>query len=85
MRKAIPGILFLILYFGVSAASYFASAGRTDLPRCIFPHQPARDDLRSFWKSNQGDGTFKPGPGRAGSVFRLPASTVLMLVVAGFM
>jgi len=32
MRKAILGILFLILYFGVSAAIYFASAGRTDLP-----------------------------------------------------
>ncbi|HJY90485.1 MAG TPA: hypothetical protein VJ255_09405 [Candidatus Acidoferrum sp.] len=32
MRKAILGILFLILYSGVSAASYFASAGRTDLP-----------------------------------------------------
>ena len=26
MRKGILGILFLILYFGVSAASYFASA-----------------------------------------------------------
>lgn len=32
MRKATLGVLFLILYFGVSAAIYFASVGRTDLP-----------------------------------------------------
>jgi hypothetical protein len=32
MRTAILGILFLILYFGVFAAIYFTSAGRTDIP-----------------------------------------------------
>jgi protein-S-isoprenylcysteine O-methyltransferase Ste14 len=72
MRKAILGILFLILYFGVSAASYFASAGRTDLPLAW-----------AYFLINLGTGVifsvileimnpgliaerFKPGPGRAG-------------------
>jgi len=73
MRKAILGILFLILYFGVSAASYFSSAGRTDLPLAW-----------AYFLINLGTGVifsvileimnpgltaerFKPGPGRAGS------------------
>ncbi len=32
MRKAILAILFLILYFGVSAAIHFVSAARTNRP-----------------------------------------------------
>ncbi len=91
MRKAILGILFLILYFGVSAASYFASAGRTDLPLAW-----------AYFLINLGTGVifsvileimnpgliaerFKPGPGEQDRVFKIASSilTVLMLVVAG--
>jgi len=73
MRKTILGILFLILYFGVSAAIYFVNAGRTNLPLAW-----------AYFGINLGTGVifsivleivnpgliaerFKPGPGRAGS------------------
>ena len=91
MRKAILGILFLILYFGVSAAIYFVSAGRTNLPLAW-----------AYFGINLGTGVifsivleivnpgliaerFKPGPGEQDRVFKIGSSilTVLMLVVAG--
>jgi protein-S-isoprenylcysteine O-methyltransferase Ste14 len=92
MRKAILGILFLILYVAVSAAIYFASAGQTDLPLAW-----------AYFGINLGMGVifavvleivnpgliaerFKPGPGEQDRVFKIGISilTVLMLVVAGF-
>ena len=91
MRKAILGILFLILYFGVSAAIYFVSAGRTNLPLAW-----------AYFGINLGTGVifsivleivnpgliaerFKPGAGEQDRVFKIASSilTVLMLVVAG--
>ena len=91
MRKAIFGILFLILYFGVSAAIYLASAGRKDLPLAWV-----------YFGLNLGVGIvstvvleivspgliaerFKPGPGERDRVFKIGSMicTVLMLVVAG--
>ena len=91
MRKAILGILFLILYFGVSAAIYFVSAGRTNLPLA-----------RAYFGINLGTGVifsivleivnpgliaerFKPGAGEQDRVFKIASSilTVLMLLVAG--
>ena len=91
MRKAILGILFLILYFGVSAAIYFVSAGRTNLPLAW-----------AYFGINLGTGVifsivleivnpgliaerFKPGAGEQDRVFKIGSSilTVLMLVVAG--
>ena len=91
MRKAVLGILFLILYFGVSAAIYFVSAGRTNLPLAW-----------AYFGINLGTGVifsivleivnpgliaerFKPGPGEQDRVFKIASSilTVLMLVVAG--
>jgi protein-S-isoprenylcysteine O-methyltransferase Ste14 len=92
MRKAILGILFLILYVAVSAAIYFASAGQIDLPLAW-----------AYFGINLGMGVifavvleivnpgliaerFKPGPGEQDRVFKIGISilTVLMLVVAGF-
>jgi protein-S-isoprenylcysteine O-methyltransferase Ste14 len=91
MRKATLGVLFLILYFGVSAAIYFASVGRTDLPLAW-----------AYFLINLGTGVifaivlervnpgliaerFKPGPGEQDRVFKIGSSIlmVLMLVVAG--
>jgi protein-S-isoprenylcysteine O-methyltransferase Ste14 len=91
MRKAILGILFLILYFGVSAAIYFAGAGRTDLPLAW-----------AYFLINLGTGVifsvileivnpgliaerFKPGPGEQDRVFKIGSGilTVLMLFAAG--
>jgi hypothetical protein len=80
MRKAILGILFLILYFGLSAAIYFASAGRTDLPLAW-----------AYFLINVGTGVvfnaileivnpgliaerFKPGPGEQDRVFKIGSS-----------
>ncbi len=91
MRKAILGILFLILYFGVSAAIYFVNAGRTNLPLAW-----------AYFGINLGTGVifsivleivnpgliaerFKPGAGEQDRVFKIASSilTVLMPVVAG--
>jgi len=91
MRKDILGIVFLTLYFGVSAAIYFASAGRTDLPLAW-----------AYFAINLGTGVafsivlervnpgliaerFKPGPGEQDRVFKIGSSVlmVLMLVSAG--
>jgi protein-S-isoprenylcysteine O-methyltransferase Ste14 len=91
MRKAILGILFLILYFAASATIYFASAGRMDLPLAW-----------AYFGINLGVGViftmvleivnpgliaerFKPGPGEQDRVFKIGISilTALMLVVAG--
>jgi protein-S-isoprenylcysteine O-methyltransferase Ste14 len=91
MRKASLGILFLILYLGVSAAIDFASAGRTNLPL-----------VWKYFLINLGTGVifsaileivnpgligerFIPGRGEQDRVFKMGSSilTVLMLVVAG--
>ncbi len=91
MRKAVLGMLFLTLYFGASAAIYFACAGRTDLPLAW-----------AYFGINLGVGVvftivleivspgliaerFKPGPGEQDRVFKFGSSTftMVMLVVAG--
>ena len=83
----------LILYFGVSAAIYFVSAGRTNLPLAW-----------AYFGINFGTGVifsivleilnpgliaerFKPGAGVQHRVFKIGSSilTVLMLVVTGSM
>jgi protein-S-isoprenylcysteine O-methyltransferase Ste14 len=91
MRKAILGILFLILYFGVSAAIYFASAGRTDFPLAwaYFGINLGTGVIFSMVLETVNPGLiaerFKPGPGEQDRVFKIGSSivTVLMLVVAG--
>jgi protein-S-isoprenylcysteine O-methyltransferase Ste14 len=91
MRKAILGIVFLILYFGVSAAIYFASAGRTDLPLgwAYFGVNLGIGVIFSIVLEIVNPGLiaerFKPGPGEQDRVFKIGISilTVLLLVVAG--
>jgi hypothetical protein len=91
MRKAILGILFLFLYFGVSAAIYFASAGRTDLPLAwaYLLINLSTGVILSVILETVNPGLiaerFKPGPGEQNRVFKIASSilTVLMLVVAG--
>jgi protein-S-isoprenylcysteine O-methyltransferase Ste14 len=91
MRKAILGILFLILYFGVSAAIYFASAGRTDLPFAwaYFGTNLGMGIIFSIILEMVNPGLiaerFKPGPGEQDRFFKIGISilTLLMLIVAG--
>jgi protein-S-isoprenylcysteine O-methyltransferase Ste14 len=91
MRKAILGILFLMLYFGVSTAIYFASAGRTDFPLgwAYFLINLGTGVIFSIVLEIVNPGLiaerFKPGPGEQDRVFKIGSSilTVLMLVVAG--
>jgi protein-S-isoprenylcysteine O-methyltransferase Ste14 len=91
MSKAILGILFLILYFGVSAAIYFASAGRTDFPLAwaYFGINLGAGVIFSMVLEIVNPGLiaerFKPGSGEQDRVFKIGSSsvTVLMLVVAG--
>jgi hypothetical protein len=91
MSKTLLGILLLILYFAVSAAIYFASAGRIDLPVAwlyfglnivlgvYFSLIIARScpDLIAE--------RLKPGPGEQDRVFKACSTliTIAMLVVAG--
>jgi protein-S-isoprenylcysteine O-methyltransferase Ste14 len=91
MRKATLGVLFLILYFGVSTAIYFVSAGRTDLPLAwaYFGINLGTGVIFSIVLERVNPGLiserFKPGPGEQDRVFKIGSSIlmVLMLVVAG--
>jgi protein-S-isoprenylcysteine O-methyltransferase Ste14 len=91
MRKAILGIVFLILYFAVSAAIYFVSAGRTDFPVAwaYFAINIAAGAIFSVILERVNPGLiaerFKPGPGEQDRVFKTSFSILmlLMLVFAG--
>jgi hypothetical protein len=91
MRKAILGMFFLILYFGVSAAIYFVSAGRTDLPVAwlYFGLNLALGMVSPYFLERISPGLvaerFRPGPGERDRIFKIGSSifTVLMLVTAG--
>lgn len=91
MRKVIFGMFFLILYFGVSAAIYFVSAGRTDLPVAwlYFGLNLVLGMVSTYLLERVSPGLiaerFRPGPGERDRVFKIGTSllTILMLVVAG--
>ncbi len=91
MREAVLGIVFLILYFGVSAAIYFASSGRTDFPLAwaYFGINMGTGVIFSIVLERVNPGLiaerFKPGPGEQDRVFKIGTSIlmVLMLVSAG--
>ena len=91
MRKVILGIIFLTLYFGVSAAIYFASAGQTDFPLAwaYFGINLGLGVIFSIVLERVNPGLiaerFKPGPGEQDRVFKIGISVLmlLMLVVAG--
>jgi protein-S-isoprenylcysteine O-methyltransferase Ste14 len=91
MSKLVLGILFLIAYYLASAALYFFSAGRHDLPLAwayfganlllgiissVMIHR-ANPDLIGE--------RFKPGPGEQDKVFKIGSTilTIAMLVLAG--
>ena len=91
MSKATLGIVFLILYFGVAAAIYFASAGRTDFPLAwaYFGINLGTGVIFSIVLERVNPGLiaegFKPGPGEQDRVFKIGTSIlmVVMLVSAG--
>jgi protein-S-isoprenylcysteine O-methyltransferase Ste14 len=91
MRNVIFGMFFLILYFGVSAAIYFVSAGRTDLPVAwlYFGLNLALGMVSTYFLERVSPGLiverFRPGPGERDRVFKIASSIfiVLMLVTAG--
>jgi protein-S-isoprenylcysteine O-methyltransferase Ste14 len=91
MRNALLGTLFLIAYFGVSAAIYFGCAGRLDLPLAwiYFGVNTGLGIVSTFVLERVSPGLvaerFKPGPGERDRVFKIASSvfTVLMLIVAG--
>ncbi len=91
MRKTILGVVFLTLYLAASAAIYFASAGRMDLPLAwgYFAINLAVGVIFTMVLEIVNPGLiaerFKPGPGEQDRVFKIAISilTALMLVLAG--
>jgi protein-S-isoprenylcysteine O-methyltransferase Ste14 len=91
MRKALFGMLFLIMYFCGSAAIFFVCAGRTDLPLAwvYFGLNLGVGVVFTFVLELVSPGLmaerFKPGPGERDRVFKSGTFifTMVMLVVAG--
>ena len=91
MNKSILGTLLLIAYWVVSAAMYFASAGRADLPIAwfCFGFNIVLGLLLSILLALLSPGLIaeriKPGPGEQDRIFKIASSilTPLMLVLAG--